>query len=160
MPKIHWDLWVDWHAFRTKKCKRCLSENREYSFPLSYWQKNGSIHCWCGGQVSEHPMPSSGALVLMKAMANALVLMPPILGKPLILYIVVEDELIGCLFAQDPNDGTKRSMYYLSSILNDVETRYTPTKKLCLSLFYACTKLECYLLPKEILVLSEIDILK
>jgi hypothetical protein len=33
-------------------------------------------------------------------------------------------------------------VYYLSWIMNDVETRYTPIEKLCLSLFYICTKLE------------------
>jgi hypothetical protein len=44
--------------------------------------------------------------------------------------------------------------------MNDVETRYTPIEKLCLSLFYICTKFEYYLLPIEILVLCKIDIVR
>ena len=51
-------------------------------------------------------------------------------------------------------------MYYLSYLLNDAEIRYTPIEKLCLSLFYACTKLEYYLLPSEVLVMCKIDIVK
>jgi hypothetical protein len=43
--------------------------------------------------------------------------------------------------------------------MNDVETLdNTPIEKLCLSLFYICTKFEYYLLPIEILVLCKIDI--
>ena len=33
-------------------------------------------------------------------------------------------------------------------------------KKLCLSLFYVCTKLEYYILPNEMLVLCKFDIVK
>jgi hypothetical protein len=40
--------------------------------------------------------------------------MPPIPGKSLKLCIVAEDESIGCLLAEDANDGTERAVYYLS----------------------------------------------
>jgi len=46
-------------------------------------------------------------------------------------------------------DGMERVIYYISRILNDAKTRYTHIEKLCMSLFYACTKLEYYLLPRE-----------
>ncbi|MCI08046.1 hypothetical protein A2U01_0029118 [Trifolium medium] len=46
--------------------------------------------------------------------------MPPIPGKSIKLYIVAENESIGCLLAEDANDGTERAVYYLSSIMNDV----------------------------------------
>jgi hypothetical protein len=50
--------------------------------------------------------------------------------------------------AQDvmSTDGTERVTYYISRILNDSKTRYTYIEKLCMSLFYECTKLEYYLL--------------
>ena len=35
-----------------------------------------------------------------------------------------------------------------------------PIEKLCLSLFHACTKLEYYLLPREVLVMCKIGIVK
>lgn len=40
------------------------------------------------------------------------------------------------MLALPENDGTERVVYYLSQILNDAETRYTPLEKLCLSLLY------------------------
>jgi hypothetical protein len=40
--------------------------------------------------------------------------MPPIPGKSIKLYIVAEKESIGCLLAEDANDGTERAVYYLS----------------------------------------------
>ena len=50
--------------------------------------------------------------------------------------------------------------FYLSWLLNDAKSRYTPIEKLCLSLYYACTKLEYYMLPKEVSIICEIDIVK
>jgi hypothetical protein len=39
--------------------------------------------------------------------------MPPMPGKSINLYIVAEDESIGCLLAEDANDGTERAVYHL-----------------------------------------------
>ena len=50
--------------------------------------------------------------------------------------------------------------YYLSRLLNDAETRYTLIEKLYLSLFHACTKLKYYLLPREVLMVCKIGIVK
>ena len=55
---------------------------------------------------------------------------------------------------------SKKEIYYLSRLLHSVECEYTSMDKLCLSLFHACTKLEYYLLPNEILVLHKFDIVK
>ncbi|XP_051121614.1 uncharacterized protein LOC127245013 [Andrographis paniculata] len=44
--------------------------------------------------------------------------------------------------------------------MNDAETRYIPMEKLCLALFYACTKLEYYLAPRETEVVCHVDILR
>jgi len=41
---------------------------------------------------------------------------------------------------------------YISRRLIDAETRYTLTKKLCLSLYYACTRLKHYLLSSTCIV--------
>ena len=77
-----------------------------------------------------------------------------------VIYISATEDSIGSLLAQDSEDGTEQAIYYLSRLLNDAETRYTPIEKLCLSLFHACTKLEYYLLPREELVVCKIDIVK
>lgn len=56
-------------------------------------------------------------------------LMPPVPGKPLKLYISTAEGSIGCLLSQEAEDGTKRAIYYLSRLLNLVESRYTPIEK-------------------------------
>lgn len=94
------------------------------------------------------------------ALANPLVQIPPLPGRPLKLHIVVEDQAIDYLLAEDVDDGTERVIYYFSRIMNDAKIRYSSIEKLCLSLYHACTKLEFYLLPREILVLCKIDIVR
>ena len=97
---------------------------------------------------------------IKQALSNPPILVPLIPGKPLKLYILMAEELISCLLAQDADDGFKKAIFYLSWVLNDAESRYTPIVKLCLSLYYACMKLEYYMLPKEVSVICKIDIVK
>jgi hypothetical protein len=49
---------------------------------------------------------------------------------------------------------------YLSRRLIDAETRYSFIEKLCLSLFYACSKLRYYLLASTCVVVCQADIIK
>ena len=51
-------------------------------------------------------------------------------------------------------------VFYLSRRLLDPETRYSPTKKLCLCLYFSCTKLRYYLLSAECTVVSKADVFK
>ncbi|XP_057451900.1 uncharacterized protein LOC130743686 [Lotus japonicus] len=76
-------------------------------------------------------------------LANPPVMIPPIKGKPMRLYISATDETIGSLLAQEDEDGIERAIFYLSRVLNDAETRYTMIEKLSLteySLTYAPLK--------------------
>ena len=93
-------------------------------------------------------------------LAHPPVVTPLAFGRPLKLYISATDDSISSLLAQDSKKGTERAVYYLSWLLNDAETRYTPIEKLCLSLFHACTKLEYYLLPRKVLEMCKIDIVQ
>ena len=86
--------------------------------------------------------------------------MPPALDRPLKLYTLAAEDSIGSLLAQDSEDEIERAVYYLSRLLNVVETMYTPIEKLCLSLFHACTKLEYYLLLRKVLVVCKVNIVK
>jgi hypothetical protein len=56
--------------------------------------------------------------------------------------------------------GKEHVVTYLSRRLVDAETRYTFIEKLCLYLFYACTKCRCYLLSSHCTVASQIDMVK
>ena len=73
--------------------------------------------------------------------------------------MAAEDKIIGAILTQE----TERKEYiitYLSRRLIDVETRYTFIKKLCLSLYYACTKLRHYLLSSMCIVTCQADVIK
>ena len=48
----------------------------------------------------------------------------------------------------------------MSRRLINAETRYTFIEKLCLSLYYACTKLRHYLLSSTCIVTCQVDVIK
>ncbi len=51
-------------------------------------------------------------------------------------------------------------MFYLSRRLLDAETRYSPVEKLCLCLYFSCTRLRHYLLSNECTVICKADVVK
>ena len=86
--------------------------------------------------------------------------MPPLKGRPLKLYLLVTKESIRCLLAQNNVEGHEQVVYYLSRVLNSTEIRYTPIEKLCLALYFACTKLRHYLIKSQVYVVSQTDLMK
>ncbi|KAM0978136.1 hypothetical protein ACFX2C_014141 [Malus domestica] len=54
------------------------------------------------------------------------VLVPPQRGKPLKLYISASEKSIGSLLAQNNEGRKEQAVYYLSRILTEVETKYSP----------------------------------
>jgi len=61
---------------------------------------------------------------------NPPILLPSVRDKVMKLYIVASDNTIGSMLAQEDQNGIERATYYLSRVLNDVETRYHPSEKL------------------------------
>lgn len=55
--------------------------------------------------------------------------MPPILGKPLILYISAKDTSLGVLLAQKDHDKKERYIYYISQTLVSYEMNYSIIEK-------------------------------
>jgi len=68
------------------------------------------------------------------------------------LYISASESTIGSMLAQEDENGVERAIYYLSRVLNDAETRYSPVKKLCLCLYFSCSKLKQYIKPVVVYV--------
>jgi hypothetical protein len=68
------------------------------------------------------------------------VLVPPQQGKPFKLYVSANSQTIGLALMQE-FEGKERVVFYLSRRLLDPETRYSPIEKLCLCLYFSCTKL-------------------
>jgi hypothetical protein len=80
-------------------------------------------------------------------------------GFPFRLYAVAEPSVVGAILTQETN-GKEYVVAYESRRLLDAETRYTFIEKLCLSLYYACTKLRHYLLSSTCYVACQTDIIK
>jgi hypothetical protein len=83
----------------------------------------------------------------------------PVAEIPFQLYIAVEDAVIGAVLTQ-VTEGKEHIITYLSRRLIDAETRYSFIEKLCLSLFYACSKLRHYLLSNTCVVACQADVIK
>jgi ribonuclease HI len=71
----------------------------------------------------------------------------------------VEDTSIASVVVQAYDDKEK-VVFYLSRRMLDTETRYHEIEKLCLCLFFTCTKLRHILLFAEIIVICKLDVIK
>lgn len=88
------------------------------------------------------------------------VLMPPRKGIPLKLYISASENLVGSLLAQDNEEGKEQALFYLSQILQDVETHYSAIEKLCLALYFTAVKLQHYMLPFIVHIIAKTNLIK
>ena len=88
------------------------------------------------------------------------VLMAPIKGKPLILYIAALERSLGAMLAQNNEEGKENALYYLSRTLVGAEQNYTPIEKVCLALVFTVQKLRHYLLSHSITLISKADPLR
>jgi len=74
------------------------------------------------------------------------------------LYISASDLTIESMLPQEDENGVVRAIYYLSRVLNDVETRYSPIEKLCLCLYFSCPKLKQYIKHVVVYFIEAIDV--
>ena len=87
---------------------------------------------------------------------NPPVLKPPKLGKPLLLYISVNQNACGEFLAQyEEGSLIEHAIYYVSKTFIDYEKKYSQMEKTCLALVWMCQKLRHYLLASEIKFLSK-----
>ena len=73
--------------------------------------------------------------------------------------MAAEDKVIDVVLTHE-TEGKEYVITYVGRRLIDVETRYTFIEKLCLSLYYACTKLRHYLLSSTCIVTCQADVIK
>jgi hypothetical protein len=57
-------------------------------------------------------------------------------------------------------EGKEHVITYLSRCLIDAETRYSFIEKLCLSLFYVCSKLRHYVLSSTCVVACQANVIR
>jgi ribonuclease HI len=89
---------------------------------------------------------------------------PPVLvlpqqGKPFYVYLSVGATSIASVIVQ-VQDGKERVVFYLNRRMLDAETRYPEIEKLCLCLFFTCTRLRHILLSAETIVICKSDVIK
>ncbi|KAG9453408.1 hypothetical protein H6P81_006312 [Aristolochia fimbriata] len=89
-----------------------------------------------------------------------LVLVAPIVDRPLLSYIAAQEKSVGALLAQYDEDNKERSLYYLSQTPVGAELNYSPIEKTCLALIFAIQKLRHYLLAHSTNLISRADPLK
>jgi hypothetical protein len=66
---------------------------------------------------------------------------------------------VGAVLTQD-DEGKEFAVTYMSRWLLDTKSGYTYIEKLCLSLYYACTKCQHYLLSNPCMVVCQYGIVK
>ncbi|XP_061945039.1 uncharacterized protein LOC133669048 [Populus nigra] len=92
---------------------------------------------------------------------NPPLLVPPVPGRPLILYLTVTEVAMGCVLGQQDESGRKeQAIYYLSKKFTDCESRYTMTEKLCCALVWSTKRLRQYMLYYTTWLISKMDPLK
>ncbi|KAG8473187.1 hypothetical protein CXB51_035220 [Gossypium anomalum] len=92
---------------------------------------------------------------------NTPVLSPPSPDKPLILYLSVFSNSMGCVLGQHDESGRKeKAIYYLSKKFTKCEMRYSPIEKLCCTLIWTTRRLRQYMLYHTTWLISKLDPLK
>ena len=86
-------------------------------------------------------------------------LVPPQQDRPFYIYLSVADTSIASVVVQ-VYDGLEKVAFYISRRMLDAETRYPEIEKLCLCLFFTCTKLRHILLSAEIVIICKSDVIK
>nr|XP_027190985.1 protein NYNRIN-like [Cicer arietinum] len=89
------------------------------------------------------------------------ILVPPVPGKPLIMYLTVLDESMGCVLGQHDESGRKEhAIYYLSKKFTSCETRYSLLERTCCALAWAARRLRQYMLCHTTWLVSKMDPIK
>jgi hypothetical protein len=92
-------------------------------------------------------------------LARLPVLVPPQRDRLLYIYLSAGDTSIASVVVQ-VYDSKEKVLFYLNRRMLDTETRYHEMEKLCLCLFFTCTKLRHILLFAETIVICKLDIIK
>ncbi|KAK3029277.1 hypothetical protein RJ639_039517 [Escallonia herrerae] len=84
---------------------------------------------------------------------------PPLLSKPfpgedLLIYLSVTEVAVSTVLIRE-EDGVQKPIYYVSKILQDVETRYPKIDKIALALIISARRLQPYFQSHTIVVLTD-----
>jgi hypothetical protein len=92
-------------------------------------------------------------------LARAPMLVPPQQDRSFHIYLSVGDTSIASVVVQ-VYDGKEKVVFYLRRRMQDTETRYPEIEKLCLCLFFTCTKLRHILHSAKVIVICKSNVIK
>jgi uncharacterized membrane protein YozB (DUF420 family) len=75
------------------------------------------------------------------------------------MYIAAQEWVFGAVLLQEENDK-EFLVAYVSRRLLDAETWYVFKEKLCLTLYYVCSKFRHYILSSSCIVACQYDVIK
>lgn len=86
------------------------------------------------------------------------ILIPPVPVRPLIMYLTVLDNSMGCVLGQQDETGKREhTIYYLCKKFTDCESRYSLLEKTCCALVWAARRLRQYMVCHTTLLISRMD---
>ncbi|KAI5397438.1 hypothetical protein KIW84_063305 [Lathyrus oleraceus] len=86
------------------------------------------------------------------------ILSPHVEGRPLIMYLNVLEDSMGCVLGhQDETRKKEFAIYYLSKKFTDYETQYSMLEKTCCALAWAAKRLRQYMLNNTTWLISKMD---
>ena len=88
------------------------------------------------------------------------VLVPPMPGRPLLLYLSVSDVALECMLAKLDDSSRERAIYYLSKRMLEYEMRYIMIERFCLALVWATRILRHYMAEYSMQFVSRLDPLR
>ena len=89
------------------------------------------------------------------------ILIPPVEGRPLIMYLTILEDSMGCVLGQQDETGRKEhAVYYLSKKFTDCESRYSLLEKTCCALAWAARRLRQYMINHTTWLISKMDPIK
>ena len=100
---------------------------------------------------------------IKQCLMNPLVLMPPVPRRPLILYMTVLDESMGCMLGKLERAAyylRERLVYYLSKKFTTCEMNYSLLERTCCTLVRASHRLRQYMLSHTTWLVSKMDSFK
>ena len=88
------------------------------------------------------------------------ILVSPMSGRPLLLYLSVSDMALGCMLTQLDDSMKEQAIYYLSKRMLEYEMRYVMIKRLLLALVWAIKRLRHYMTDHSVHLISRLDPLR
>ncbi|KAJ3705468.1 hypothetical protein LUZ61_009173 [Rhynchospora tenuis] len=94
---------------------------------------------------------------IKKYLTTPPVISRPVKGETLYLYIAASDTAVSAALVKEEK-GTQKSVYFISRVLRDTETRYPPVEKAAFAVMIASRKLKPYFQAHPIKVLTELPL--